>query len=186
MKKELQHRIQKEFPFMARPENLDNSDNLFEWDDSLTLYENCGIEASNGWYHLLYDLCHEIAECYERKDMDVDIIILQVKEKYGSLRFYYTFPAAPRFLQAFDCIGGSGVRFYPDGRQEKDKYISSEESVRSELRKEIADIVWRYEQKSKTVCEYCGGIGVLRTDLRWITTLCDSCYEKKVTTRKKV
>lgn len=41
---------------MARPEHLDNSDNLFEWVDSLTFYENCGIEGSNGWYRLLYDL----------------------------------------------------------------------------------------------------------------------------------
>jgi len=47
------------------------------------LYENIGFfECGEGWYDLLYDLSVKLEP--------FDVIVLQVKEKYGGLRFYIT------------------------------------------------------------------------------------------------
>ncbi|MBQ8803048.1 MAG: hypothetical protein IJZ53_05405 [Tyzzerella sp.] len=44
-----------------------------------------------------------------------------------------------------------------------------------ELRKDIEQIVRKYEANSKFVCEVCGKEGSIRTDIPWIKTLCDDC-----------
>ena len=52
----------------------------------------CGIEVPIGWYHILEQLC-TILEFYNMeftKNYGIAIIADQVKEKFGTLRFYYT------------------------------------------------------------------------------------------------
>lgn len=44
--------------------------------------------------------------------------------------------------------------------------------------KDAYKIIDRYENKSTTICERCGRDGKLRTDMRWIQTLCDECVNK--------
>lgn len=47
-----------------------------------------GFECDDGWYELIYNLCEKIQnECNESKCEQVKA--LQVKEKFGGLRFYY-------------------------------------------------------------------------------------------------
>ena len=50
-----------------------------------------GCECGDGWYQLIYDLCKEITTYVnnlpETKGLD-SIEVLQIKEKYGTLRFY--------------------------------------------------------------------------------------------------
>ena len=85
----------------------------------------------------------------------------QVKEKFATLRFYYHRAGRDPSLQALDLFGGPSLRLY---------------SNRSELDRKISAVVSKYEEKSGTVCERCGKSGSVRTDLRWIRTLCDDCY----------
>ena len=40
---------------------------------------------------------------------------------------------------------------------------------------EIHDKIIEYENKSYNICEHCGKPGILRTDRKWIVTLCDEC-----------
>lgn len=42
------------------------------------------------------------------------------------------------------------------------------------------DLIGKYEEKSGTICEYCGSSGRLRYDLPWVSTLCDDCYTKRL------
>lgn len=42
------------------------------------------------------------------------------------------------------------------------------------------------ELESSTVCEFCGKPGVLRTDRRWLQTLCDRCATADKETLRKV
>lgn len=47
-----------------------------------------GFECDDGWYELIYNLCQKIQkECDESKCDQV--VAVQVKEKFGTLRFYY-------------------------------------------------------------------------------------------------
>jgi len=43
-----------------------------------------GLECGNGWFDLIYDLCKEITEL----DKEGKVLVHQVKEKFGGLRFY--------------------------------------------------------------------------------------------------
>lgn len=81
MKKELEIRLAEEFEFMRRgPLSEDSIDNL---------YNAFGIETGDGWYQLLYDMCKEIAIVLETAEKPVTIEMVQIKEKYGTLRVYY-------------------------------------------------------------------------------------------------
>ena len=64
---------------------------------------------------------------------------MQVKEKFGTMRFYM--------------------------------------SACTEEMNAVAD---ECENKSCTICEDCGKPGVLRDDLGWILTLCDTCYKERL------
>lgn len=52
-----------------------------------------GFECGDGWADLLVDLCKKIdahLKTLSKEDAE-DIVALQVKEKYGSLRFYVSY-----------------------------------------------------------------------------------------------
>lgn len=158
MDKMLQEKLGSEFPFMRR--DINGADNT----PINNIYQKWGCECSNGWYHLIWNLCSEITEAYKEANLEIDLVVKQVKEKWGALRFYYSYKGVNHTCHAIDGPSG-GVRLYPD-------------HPNNELHKKIADIVRKYEEKSLSVCEICGAPGELRTDLRWIRTLCDDCYQK--------
>ena len=115
-----------------------------------TPYDYFGCEVSDGWYSILYGMCEEITAAYERAGIPIDLKPVQVKEKFGELCFYYGFED-----------------------QAPDKMRDD-----TPLRKEIGEIVEKWEEKSTTVCDMCGKPGELRTDLWWVLTLCDDCYRR--------
>ena len=43
---------------------------------------------------------------------------------------------------------------------------------------ELEQIIDKYEVLSGTVCEHCGNAGKLRSDLSWVQTLCENCYNE--------
>lgn len=47
----------------------------------------CDIECGDGWYNLILNLCESIEK--DLKEIN-DFEVLQIKEKYGRLRFYTT------------------------------------------------------------------------------------------------
>lgn len=54
-----------------------------------------GIECGDGWYKILDDLCKAIQAAVDYKnrrgeDPHNDVIVDQIKEKFGGLRFYYS------------------------------------------------------------------------------------------------
>lgn len=48
------------------------------------------IECNNGWYNLLDSLCGVIQHYLNQKPKINQVIAEQIKEKYGTLRFYYS------------------------------------------------------------------------------------------------
>lgn len=159
MRNELEKQLETDFPFMQRdPENGERN-----------TYKQWGCECGDGWYELLRELCQSITDRYGQDGKEPDLIVLQVKEKFAGLRFYYSYEDSPRRIQAFDFLGdGTSVRLTPDE--------SADEDTRK-LRRDIAEIVRTFEKKSVTICEFCGAPGEKRKDLPWIYTLCDSCYK---------
>ena len=61
--------------------------------DEFSFMRDMYYECDSGWYELLRQLCAEITEIYNKNGLETDIEILQIKEKYGTLRFYYHIPS---------------------------------------------------------------------------------------------
>lgn len=161
MKDELELKLQKKFPFMKQ-NRVDGERNI---------YKRWGCECGSGWYNLIRDLCQEITEKYAEYQFPVDIVIVQVKEKFAALRFYYEYEDTPCALQALDFIGGASIRFDPE---------KSEEEPKQSLRNEIAALVRKYEKKSAAVCEICGADNAERRNMSryYVKTVCARCCEE--------
>ena len=141
MKIELEMKLAEKYPFMRGQRTFEEQENTGWIDD---LYGAFGCECSDGWFDLLDGLCGEVAAVYDKAGVPVDIIVDQIKEKFGTLRFYYHF-ASPK---------------------------------EKPFRRQIKDIVDKWEERSEETCENCGKPGTLRTDRYWIQTLCDECSNK--------
>jgi len=135
-----------------------------EFEEVYDLYGAFGCDVGSGWYTVLRGLCAEITAAYERAELPVDIVVDQVKEKFAKLRFYYHYHSADHDpgIHVIGSLGGVGLRKRPGN---------------SELHKEVALIVEKWEIKSASVSEHCGAPGILRNDIGyWVRTLCDACY----------
>lgn len=90
--------------------NPENTQRLFERFDHLyrgrhlPLTQNLmseGFDCGDGWYDLIYELSEQI-EAYCQIDTEVtDLIVVQVKQKFGELRFY----VQPRIIAVEKIIG---------------------------------------------------------------------------------
>jgi len=109
-----------------------------------------GFEIGPGWHKMLIDACTKIKAICDETGLEV--YADQIKEKFGTLRFYCT---------------TVGDNLKPEYR---DDY--------SQLDKQIHDIIYEAESKSETTCESCGAIGYTGYS-GWVTTLCESCRTKK-------
>lgn len=158
MNAELEDKISDAFSFMQKKKSFEEQCATGIIDDN---YGAFGCEVSDGWYDVIYGLCAEITELYKKQGQPIDIVVDQIKEKYGTLRFYYHHEGEDKG-NTIDCPGVS-LRFLPND---------------SELHRQVVEIVHKWEKKSGEVCEKCGKPGVLRNDLSWILTLCDDCYDK--------
>ena len=85
MREELELKLQEEFDFMWQ-NNVD---------EEKELYRRWGCECSDGWYDIIYDCCKQIKERYVQAGMEMDFEPAQIKEKWGTLRFYYGYKDAP-------------------------------------------------------------------------------------------
>lgn len=160
MRDDLEQKLAEAYPFMRRQRMLaEQTAQGYVYD----LYGAFGCACGDGWYDLLNKLCAEITEAYRQVGLPADIVVDQVKEKYGTLRFYHHFEEQAHDPQRVDLPACS------DGcRKEQDRAIHSV----------VDSIVEKWEVQSETVCETCGEQGETRTDLSWILTLCDHCYAK--------
>lgn len=146
-------RLQEEFPFMRRDMSAEKDT------PGRTTYQAWGCECSAGWYPLIRALCCCITNRYAEEGMDensVDLEVRQIKEKCGTLRFYYGF-------RGISCA-------------------ENESPAQTRLQQDIAELVRTHEARSAHICEFCGADGALRKELPWKRTLCDACYSRCIKT----
>ena len=163
--------LQRDFPFMRHDSDSDGSN----------IYRKWGFECGGGWYKLLRACCESIVKRYAEDGIGIEKIDFepaQIKEKFGTLRFYYSFTDAPCGIAAFDNLAtGESIRFEPKSNAEID-------DAKAKLRHDIRAIVRAAEEESSHTCEICGAEGKLRNDsdlgIHWVRTLCDSCHENRI------
>lgn len=84
MNKELDKQLCESYPEIFHERLYRNGDKRMCW----------GFECGDGWYHIIDGLCKLIENQryhneLNKKEMS-PVVALQVKEKYGTLRFYYS------------------------------------------------------------------------------------------------
>ena len=83
MEKELDEKLVKAYPLIFKDRHVDMKETAMCW----------GFECGDGWYWLIDNLCNSIQsyiDLNQAHNPDItQIVATQVKEKYGSLRFYY-------------------------------------------------------------------------------------------------
>ena len=162
--------LQSDFPFMRQNHG----------EEEKNIYRRYGFQCSGGWYQLLRDCCEAITARYAQDGIgpeDIDLVPAQIKEKFGTLRFYYGYEDAPCGIAAFDSLnGGVSMRFEPGN--------DGDDDATKKRRRDIAEIIRAAEERSRTTCEFCGAPGVLRDDreagIFRVQTLCDACREKRI------
>ncbi|MDI4635941.1 hypothetical protein J7U46_23005 [Pelomonas sp. V22] len=129
--------------------------------------------VSAGWYSLLDKLCTDI-EAVLGPQGCVDLEVRQIKEKLGSLRFYYRQGASTDLH--FDLVSPTG-RQHLVGRGSK----ATDDDL---VVKRVRELVNAACATSETVCEECGAAAELRNTGGWYTTLCHQHLAERKRTSK--
>ena len=134
MRQELDDKLCKLFPDIFRDRDANMRTSLMGF----------GFSHGDGWYDLLFVLCSHLE--FLRQATGVSVVATQIKEKFGTLSFYY------------------GV----DNTKIKEDVDS--DLVFNIIRNTVSYV----ELKSGRICEECGENGKTRPG-SWVKTLCDKC-----------
>lgn len=176
MKKELDEEICKNFPALYRDRNASMTQTAMCWGFSCgdgwynliytlsdfieTQLRMERSEVSAKWYmpRSLYRPSKKLSLPYEwvfntkKKNVGVFMVVDQVKEKFGGLRFYFHFEQNP-------------------------DAVDVDKEYTDEICKEIRGAVDFAESLSFKICEECGAPGKIRGG-GWVRTLCEPCCVK--------
>jgi len=138
MTKEKQQALYDKYPLIFQQKDLSMSQTCMCW----------GICTGDGWYDIIDEICAGLEKL--RYEYGVIVMAAQVKEKFGTLRFYTEY--SPMLLKLT-----------------KDEYDKIYELAQ--------DIVSAGEDKSCITCEQCGQPGTQNKG-GWVRTSCASCEEE--------
>lgn len=115
-----------------------------------------GISCSNGWFKIIDELCalisSSLAQFKQRNKTEVGLRVVQIKEKFGGLRFYYTWSA---------------------GNDVSDDLLPKIDRLKSR----IEGAVQLAENLSLFTCELCAAPAECTTE-GWYHTTCEACVLK--------
>ncbi|MBR1852726.1 MAG: hypothetical protein IJ794_06225 [Lachnospiraceae bacterium] len=162
----LENKLAEKYSFMRR----ENS----KRQNPYSVYGNFGCMIKDGWYQILDELCGEIWAAYKEAGITSDLVVDEIgvssavdaqhvveltaeNVKYHELVFRYH----------MSDVKDSGV----DAMKEK-MVLEATQAVRER----IDALIEQYRVKSRTICEECGGQGVLRQRGKEIAVWCEACY----------
>ncbi|MDE2259969.1 MAG: hypothetical protein KGK17_06575 [Betaproteobacteria bacterium] len=135
-------------------------------DAGKSMKETCmcwGFSCGDGWYPLVYQLSAQIEVEAQRLGLDPQTEAwpraLQVKEKFGTLRFYVSMDDSSEHRYTLEQFG----------QMKSLRPVAGIESVQA--------LISEAEEKSATICEHCGAPGTFRQG-GWCRTLCEDCETK--------
>lgn len=144
----------RKFPLLYRDRNGDRHKTLM----------NFGFCVKDGWYPIIYELSASLEPL--------------IKAQHGS---YVLFKCKVALYKALKRIGFKVIvpqKQSACAMQVKEKFGGLRFYMSGPQTKEMALLIRQAEEKSFNTCETCGKSGTLRTDRRWVLTLCDDCSSK--------
>lgn len=149
-----------------------------------SMQETCmcwGIECPKGWYHILEQLCTvlEFQNMEFVKKYNIAVVADQVKEKFGTLRFYFS-------IRTVDDDGVVITEVDENGDLKSDKLTNrldeNTHRIAADYLEMVVDqFIREAEELTENTCAKCGiplnKDNKVETD-GWITYLCKECDEK--------
>lgn len=144
--KEFDRFMCEKYPVILQERNLPKSQTCMCW----------GFNVGKGWHELLCDLCEKIDKLYKLTGIGVKAV--QVKEKFGSLRFY----TSPSFNERI---------------KEAQKKIDNETA--KAIVEALDDCVRAAEYKSDKICAECGEYYYDKITIGGcVYDVCEKCFIK--------
>lgn len=134
------------------------------FDEGWYPYPSC----QDGWKKIIFDAVVKIDK------LNVPWSIGQIKEKFGTLRFYADIDMMSELWRQKVSKPGYKLTKY-DKKMFNFYQMSSEERIK--IGDQFHDILGEAEHKSEVTCEDCGKSGKMR-NMSWVRTLCDKCYKR--------
>lgn len=191
--------MMEEFPLLYGRRKLPMSQTCMCW----------GIECGEGWYNPLRELSFRL-ECLNYaigKKWGFRIEAEQVKEKFGTLHFYYNVRPVTTWFRnmlsfPFRWLSGTGYNLKSDGMEYKvSRFLFNlffkigefirwkgvcghkEEVVRFAIDRYVEKLVAEYDAECYKVCERCGNhIGTEYSPrcetFGWVSYLCENCAKQ--------
>jgi len=141
----------------------------------------------DGWCGILFGICSQIFHLQrrtEKKYAFINIDCLQIKEKFGGLRFYYSidieceskshklFGNMDHWIRMQLCKWGFAKLYWVSNRFRRNYMYES-------LFEKVESIIRRGESMSYKTCEVCGVEGKrCQPNGHWIATLCEKHEEE--------
>ncbi len=119
---------------------------------TLSINQTClawGIECPDSWYNELKDLTIKLEKLNNQYKDLIQVVAEQVKEKYGSLHFYYDI-----------------VTIKDNIKQE----------IINDISQKCNEYIENAEENLWNVCYICGEIAT-QTSNGWIERYCDNCFK---------
>jgi hypothetical protein len=144
------------------------------------------FSIGNGWYAILFDLCaalDRIIDAADDKGRKVTVDTLQIKEKFGGLRFYKQvtvenealgskwFRKTESWIGTVMCRNGFAKTHWAIHRWRR-------KHIYETLYEKVATAVGYAESQSYIICEVCGEEGNRCSPNGWLLTLCEK-HEKE-------
>lgn len=127
------------------------------------------LECRDGWKSILVEAIKGINK------LGVPWVAHQIKEKFGTLRFYASvMETEEAWIRKVSKPGYKMSEF----DKTLMKFVNKTDAERKELYDKFYALISEAESKSCRVCEECGSDKAKTRDLSWIQTLCNDCYEK--------
>lgn len=146
MKRERDLALQEKYPKILRDLGGNMSETCMSW-------AHGGIAVGDGWISLLESV-FKFAQFNTDKNKYPQLVADQIKEKFGSLRFYYHFEPTEASLEYAASDAG--------------KKWPREEAY-------IAGAINFAELMSGQICERCGKPAKCKNRKGWLSTLCEDC-----------
>lgn len=165
MKKQLQDILVNKYPMIFKNIGGDPRETCMAW----------GIECGDGWFQILDALCSVITNSVENinyrhsdtvPNLNFVIHAAQVKQKYGSLRFY------------IDVRWNNSENFY--------ETLSDE--VKNDIKRTTETVygaIAMAERMTIIVCENCGQPGKINNGFGWLRCECEGCREARIDRNKE-
>lgn len=142
MREELDIKLCEDFPRLFRDRNKSVSETAMCW----------GFQCGDGWFDLLYNLCFILNMLDEKYNLN--IAVSTVKEKFGTLRFYYIIL----------------------GPEDDDDFF--DENVYENACGAVSQVIQMAEVASYHTCEECGHWSDGPKGKGWMYNRCETCTKK--------